>query len=454
MRAPRLSAALALASLGAAAAPLVARVPSARAGQATCSSPGLPLGASSGGDLLPGRLSLNLTTGLLPLDSEEILGEAQGPVRYDTRLLYFEGRLAAEYAVTPWLAVTAALPYRLIDIAVDREAVSGGPVLSPSIHVRTETLHGFGDPTLGAHLVHELGPLRLHSRAGLSMPLGRTEENPHELGSLGQEHQHTQLGAGTVIPFAALEVQAELTPRLTVAGWALAQPSLYEGREGYRASSRYSGGLTAATVLGGRKWTLGVAVEGHGETAERWNGAVYRDEGNAGRFDVLAGGAATWRPAADVAITADLKYAVLSRVEGTQLDYGAVASLGVAFSFDLARRPSWRGLDHQELRPAGAAVALVPVPGKITVFDLWAHWCAPCRELDDQLAALARAHPDQLAVRKLDVVDPDSAAWQRYLVPGASALPHLKVYGADGALLFERTAPPAELVRAVEALLR
>jgi thiol-disulfide isomerase/thioredoxin len=426
----------------------------ARAGQATCSSPGLPLGAVATGELLPGRLTLNLTTGLLPIRSEETLGEAQGPVRYDTRLIFLEQRFAAEYAVRPWLAVTAAMSYRMIDVTVDRELSSGADVLSPSIHVRTERLHGPGDPSLGLHLAYELGGLRLHGRAGVNLPLGRTEPNPHVLGSLGQEHQHLQLGAGTVIPFAALEVQAPITPRLTVAGWALLQPSLYEGAEGYRAGNRTSGGLTAAAALGARAWTLGLAVEGHGETAERWNGTVYRDEGNAGRLDVLAGGNATWRPTRRVAVTADLKYAVYSRVEGTQLSYGAVGSLGVAVTFELARRPSWRGLDHREAGPAGSAAELVPVPGKITVFDLWAQWCAPCRELDERLAALAAAHPERLAVRKLDVVDPESPAWRRYLAPGASALPHVKVYGADGALLFERTAPPAELARAIEALLR
>jgi thiol-disulfide isomerase/thioredoxin len=93
------------------------------------------------------------------------------------------------------------------------------------------------------------------------------------------------------------------------------------------------------------------------------------------------------------------------------------------------------------------------VPGRITVFDLWAAWCAPCRELDDRLAALARAHPERLAVRKLDVVDSDGAGWRRYLAPGSFDLPHVKAYDADGRLRFERTASPAELVRAIEELL-
>jgi thiol-disulfide isomerase/thioredoxin len=323
-----------------------------------------------------------------------------------------------------------------------------------TIHSRTETVRGLGDASLGVHLARELGALRLHARAGTSLPIGGTEEDPHLAGSLGQEHQHIQFGAGTWIPYAAIEVQRPLAAGVTVAGWALAHLSLYDNGKGFRAGDRYSGGLSASSGLGLRAWTFGLAVEGHGETAETWQGKVYREEGNAGRFDLLAGGSVAWRPTPRLAVIADIKYAVYSRIAGTQLDYGVVGGLGVAATFDLARRPSWRGLDREVAGPAGSAPDLAPVPGRITVFDLWADWCAPCRELDERLAALARAHPERLAVRKLDVVDPDSAAWKRHLAPGRFELPHLKVYGADGRLIFERTAPPAELARAVEELLR
>jgi thiol-disulfide isomerase/thioredoxin len=94
----------------------------------------------------------------------------------------------------------------------------------------------------------------------------------------------------------------------------------------------------------------------------------------------------------------------------------------------------------------------VPVAGRVTVFDLWADWCAPCLELDARLVELARNHP-KLAVRKLEVGDSDTAQWQRFLAPGGYDLPHIKLYAADGTLVFERTAPPAELVRAVEQYL-
>jgi thiol-disulfide isomerase/thioredoxin len=428
----------------------------ARAGQATCSNPGLPAGALASSDLMPWRLSLALTTSLLPISSQQVLTDAQGTLRYDTRLVLVETRVSAELALRSWLAVGLALPYRVVDVDVTyRDPDTGEEVMpgSVAIHARTETIQGLGDPALTVHLAREAGGFRLHARAGTSVPLGGTVEDPFALGMIGQDHQHVQLGTGTFIPFLAVEAQRRVGPA-TIAAWGLAHVSLYENDHGFRAGHRISGGMTGASALGTRAWTFNLAAEVHAETAEKWNGVVYEDESNAGRVDVLVGAAAVWRPRPALAVIADLKVPVYSRVVGEQLDYPLVASLGVATTFDLDRRPSWRGLDHAVIEPAGSPAPLVPVAGKITVFDLWADWCPPCRELDDRLVALARAHPDRLAVRKLDVVDDESAAWQRHLAPGGFALPHVKVYGADGALAFERTAPVDELVRAIEALVQ
>jgi hypothetical protein len=52
------------------------------------------------------------------------------------------------------------------------------------------------------------------------------------------------------------------------------------------------------------------------------------------------------------------------------------------------------------------------------------------------------------------VGDSDSPAWQRYLAPGSYDLPHVKVFDATGKLVLERTAPPAELVQAIEDIIR
>lgn len=71
-----------------------------------------------------------------------------------------------------------------------------------------------------------------------------------------------------------------------------------------------------------------------------------------------------------------------------------------------------------------------------------------CATLDHELAELARHHPNDIAVRKLDVVDTDSPAAKQYL--GAATLPHIKVFARDGKLLFERSAPPLALIAEIE----
>ena len=75
-------------------------------------------------------------------------------------------------------------------------------------------------------------------------------------------------------------------------------------------------------------------------------------------------------------------------------------------------------LDVLEFIKDGSAPDLVPVPGKITVFDFWAPWCKPCKQLSGDLRELSMRHPDKIAVRMVNVVDWDSPAAARWLTPG------------------------------------
>ena len=92
--------------------------------------------------------------------------------------------------------------------------------------------------------------------------------------------------------------------------------------------------------------------------------------------------------------------------------------------------------------PAGADVVKVSAPGeavvlrdhlaagKVTVFDFYATWCKPCRAVDHHMKQVLAEQGD-VALRKVDIVDWDSAAAKQHLrdVPD---LPYVVVFGPGG----------------------
>jgi thiol-disulfide isomerase/thioredoxin len=91
------------------------------------------------------------------------------------------------------------------------------------------------------------------------------------------------------------------------------------------------------------------------------------------------------------------------------------------------------GADVKTLSSDGSAVGPLDkhrVPGKFTVFDLYADWCAPCRLVDRHLRELLAERKD-LALRKLNVVDFDSPLAVE-MGPDFETLPYLVVIGPEG----------------------
>jgi thiol-disulfide isomerase/thioredoxin len=84
--------------------------------------------------------------------------------------------------------------------------------------------------------------------------------------------------------------------------------------------------------------------------------------------------------------------------------------------------------------PAGVAVDLAAeaIPGKVTIFDFYADWCAPCAILGPALEDLARRRPTEIALRKVDVIGwgSDTAMHQ-----GIEYLPYLAVVDDEGNML-------------------
>jgi thiol-disulfide isomerase/thioredoxin len=81
--------------------------------------------------------------------------------------------------------------------------------------------------------------------------------------------------------------------------------------------------------------------------------------------------------------------------------------------------------DGTDLQDLGA----LAFPGKVTVLDLFANWCKPCREVDEHMKTVMPKHPD-VTYRKLDVVDWDSPLAVHYLAT-VKELPYVIVYGRD-----------------------
>jgi thiol-disulfide isomerase/thioredoxin len=406
---------------------------------------------------------------------ETVVGLGPAEVVHDQDILNGETRLVAELGLTKWLAAGVVIPLRVFDTSIRYIDASGSEVdiENPFIHHRNQTLVGPGDPWVLGRAAWPVGGFTIGGRLGFALPIGRTEEDPFVSGDMGLAHEHSQFGSGIVQPLVGFDL-ARSFGKVRTELYLLSIQSVYENGNDYQPGDRYAGGLAAARTFGER-WRLRVTAEVQGETAERWKGVIQTEEGNTGRVDVLTGIEAIYRFKEDWFIAAQAKLPVYTHVDGGQLDQSLFVGLTFGTKLQLfggeeeeshshgdghdhgnddhhddhgEAKADWTGLDLQDV---DGTQDLVPVPGKITVFDFWATWCKPCVELDRELAELARKHPE-IAVRKVDVKDVDDPAYRKHLRD--AMIPHIKVFGKDGKLLLERSGDPHELAEDVEKLVK
>jgi hypothetical protein len=238
-----------------------------------------------------------------------------------------DAAFVTEYGIARGLGLSLTAFYRQATTRVRFQDEARQDVVVPGgdIHHRNETLDGPGDPWALLVTGRAFGPWSLGVRGGVSIPIGRTEENPFALGRQGLSHQHIQFGAGTWNPLAGVTLGRRLGAA-TLTGSVLARIVTYENDHGYRAGNRYDLSLRAERRLHG-PWLVAGGLDLAREDAERWNGVI-EEEGNLGRTDLLAAFALAHRMGAAGAATLQVRVPLLVRASGAQVDYPVIVSLG------------------------------------------------------------------------------------------------------------------------------
>ncbi len=265
-----------------------------------CSNPNLP-GARAGGSESLGAgealFSLQLSATTMRVVHPESCPDIgpicavrdEPPQQHDQRFWVGELRPIVEVGLNRTWGVELQLPLRLTRTGITFRRMDGTAFVPDyeNIHHRNETLGGLGDPLLSGRGSWQLGRVRLSAKAGVSLPLGRTEENPFALGRAGQVHQHLQFGAGTVAPALGVDSSLRLG-KFSLGGNVQALLFPFENGKGYRPGHRISGGLSLERALLPRLSAF-VGADLLNEQPERWDGQVEQD-GNVGRTDALVGG--------------------------------------------------------------------------------------------------------------------------------------------------------------------
>jgi hypothetical protein len=220
-------------------------------------------------------------------------------------------------------------PFRTATIRVRFEDEDRRPFVpvEGDLHHRNETVAGTGDPWLMLHAARPGAVWTMAARAGMSIPLGRTEPNPFDLGGRGLPHQHIQLGTGTWDPLVGLAAGRRLGS-FGVTVTALARRALYENEHGYQAGDRLQGGVIVERPLSA-SWRASSALDLSREEPERWGRRRDEEEGNLGRTDLLLT-LALLRPVSGVGgLRLALSVPLFTRARGAQLDYPLIVSVGL-----------------------------------------------------------------------------------------------------------------------------
>jgi len=225
------------------------------------------------------------------------------------------------------MGIELYVPIRSVRDRVHYEDLNRQPYTPPhpGLHHRNETLTRPADPQVALHFGRNLETWTFAGRAGVSIPIGRTEPNPFALGDQGLWHQHIQFGTGTWDPLLGVSAARSFGAFDTELN-GYARLILYENDHGYQAGNRYLGSLLASHGFA-RTWKGSAGIIVAREMPERWDGEI-ESEGNLGRTDVLLSLEASRGFKSAGAMRFALQIPISSHSTGEQVSMPVVFALG------------------------------------------------------------------------------------------------------------------------------
>ena len=121
------------------------------------------------------------------------------------------------------------------------------------IHHPSEILTGFGDlELLLGHQFRDFGVEMgsLSIALGSTLPTGKTEDNPYELGDAGERHEHIQFGSGTFDPILEFSYARPFGESSVFSLYGQGRFPTSTSSKGYKGSQLIQGGMGVVTALG------------------------------------------------------------------------------------------------------------------------------------------------------------------------------------------------------------
>lgn len=142
------------------------------------------------------------------------------------------------------------------------------------IHHRSENYNGISDSRL--LIAHRINGFlskkgRLDVAFGVSVPIGKTEENPLTAKQAGVQHLHIQFGSGTFDPLAEFHYTLSLSKKVTAALFSINKISVYTNDKGYKGPFEGTSGIGVGYRLG-QKWVSRITLANFVQTQAIWEG--------------------------------------------------------------------------------------------------------------------------------------------------------------------------------------